>query len=240
MAVNQTQVARLSRAAPRLKQMAPGGAGVEVPVSSGPDGRRSRRPCRARGRAHCQLGFTLIEVTLVALVITVITVLAVPRVRSLIIENRVNSVARELLSAVGTIRGSREGLGTTAYAGIAVAELGAVLRSSSYSVTGSPATAVTHAIGAGGAASVTISQATLPSGSAGDSFSVTLARVDRSACTKLALIASTDAEIITITPVGGGSATSTVKAFNGSFNPTLAQSACDASDDGSAVTITFR
>ena len=185
-----------------------------------------------------QAGFTLVELTVVFLVIVVLTVLAVPRVQAIIIEGSTPSVAQEMQRAVNRIRAARAGSGVTPYSSVSVAELGAVLRNTSYTVSPpapAAATGVQHALGSGqGTASVTVASGTLVS--AGDSFTVSFAEVDRAGCAPLMATLAASAEVVSITPSGASSAT-VVKSNGGTFSGGLAQSTCA---DRNTLAFTFR
>jgi prepilin-type N-terminal cleavage/methylation domain-containing protein len=187
-----------------------------------------------------QRGFTLIELSIVALILLVLAVVGVPSIQSLLIENRAPAAARDLQSAAVKIRQVRAANGAiaTPYTGIAIAELGSMLRGSSYEVTPAApaaATAIAHSIGSGDATpSVTIAAGTLAI--AGDSFTVSLADVARAACASFASTFARQAEVIAITPAGGGSA-ATVKAAGGTFSAQAAQTTCA---DSNTIALTFR
>lgn len=202
----------------------------------------TKAPGRARLRfARQQAGFTLIELTVVFLILVVLAVIAVPRIQSLIIENKTPTVARELQAAVTRMRGSRASAGTAPYAGIAVAELGAMLRNTSFTVTGTPATAVAHAVGSGTVAPTVTIGPVNAGGTAGanSGFTVLLSGIDPSGCGPAVSTLSGAAEAI---QVGGAAAITTTgaganaKAFGGVFNPAAAQTACDVAG---AVNVAF-
>jgi Tfp pilus assembly protein FimT len=208
-----------------------------------PDVRPPRRAACERPRRgdrvprRQQAGFTLVEMTVVFLVIVVLTVLAVPRVQALIIEGSTPSVAQEMQRAVNRIRSARAGAGVTPYATVSLAEMGAVLRNSNYTVTPAApeaATAIRHPLGSGqGAAALTVATGSLVA--AGDSFVVTYAEVDRAGCAPLMATLSGSAEVVSITPNGGNAIV--VKANGGTFNGGLAQSTCA---DRNTLAFTFR
>mgnify|MGYP002358514929 CR=1 FL=1 len=182
-------------------------------------GRRARVGLAA-GR---QRGFTLIELAIVGVIITIVMVLAMPSVKAKIIESKTPTVAGELQQAVVRINGSRASMGTAPYGTIAIAELGQVLRNTSFTITGAPPTAVQHSLGTdAGVAAVTVAPATL--NAANDSFTVTLAEVHRAACSGLAVTLSGYAEVISLTPNGGGA--TVLKAAGGVYDPALALSNC--------------
>lgn len=183
-----------------------------------------------------QRGFTLIELSVVALILLVLAVVGIPAIQDLMVENRAPAAAKDLQSAVQKMRMARasSGASATPYSSVSIAELGAMLRNTSYEVTGNPATAVAHPIGSGAAAATTaIAVGTLTT--AGDSFVVSLADVAGQACSSFASTFGRQAEGISITPNGGSAAT--VKAAGGTFNAQLAQTTCGARN---TISLTFR
>lgn len=184
------------------------------------NGGRSRIASLGR---RTQSGFTLIELAIVGVIITIVMVLAMPSVKSKIIESKTPTVAGELQQAVVRINGSRASMGTAPYGAITIAEVGQVLRNTSFTITGTPPTAVEHSLGTdAGVAAVTVAPATL--NAAGDSFTLTLAEVHRAACAGLAVTLSGYAEVINLTPSGGGA--TVLKAAGGVYDPSLALSNC--------------
>ncbi len=189
---------------------------------------------RASRAFKAQRGFTLIELGIVAAIIAFMLVLMMPNIKAKIIENKTSSVATQMQRAVVKIIGSRAGMGTTPYTGIAIAELGQVLRDEGFPVTGSPATAVEHTLGTdAGTPSVTIAAATL--NTAGDAFTITMNEVHRAACAGMATAMSGYAEVMTLTAAGGSAAT--LKAAGGAYNPSLTLSNCG---DRNTLALTFR
>jgi type IV pilus assembly protein PilA len=181
-----------------------------------------------------QGGFTLIELGLVLLLIAVLGALAVPRVKTFIIEGRVSPTARDVLQAVARIRANAEGGGATPYASVVTATLANTLadRSNTLTVTGVGAAAtVTHALGATGA---TLTAASNTITTAGDSFTTTFNTVNFAACPLLASQIQSTAEAVSI----NGTVVKSVPAGT-AYNGQTAQTACTAGDTNTFV-FTFR
>lgn len=195
------------------------------------------RACAARvaplGKNR-QGGFTLIELGLVLLLIAVLGALAVPRVRTFIIEGRVSPTARDLLSAVARVRANAEGGGDTPYASMVTATLANTLsdRSNTLTVAGVGAgAAVTHGLGAT-AATLTAAASTITT--AGDSFTVTFNTVNFGACPLLASQIQSTAEAVSI----NGTVVKSVPAGT-AYNGQTAQTSCTTGDTNTFV-FTFR
>ena len=151
---------------------------VGIPVLQGREDVNGRR----------QRGFTLIELTIVGLIIAVIAVVAVPRVRDLVVDARVAGVARDVEVAALKIMQAREGMTPMfSHGGAMNAEFGAALRATggtSLSMTSTVASGVSHPLGSGaGLAEVEVFGWTISS--PGDVMVVTLHYLSPAACARL-------------------------------------------------------
>lgn len=181
-----------------------------------------------------QTGFTLIELTLVLLVIAVLGLLVTPQIRAYMIDGRVDPTAKDLVQAVTRIRANAIGQGQTPYATVATATLANTLRdrSTALTITGTGNSAVvTHGLGATGA-TVVMAPGTITS--AGDSMVVTFNAVANAACPGLATQLQNTAEIVAVN-------STTVKSIPAStaYSGQVAQDACTAGDNNTFV-FTFR
>jgi len=185
-----------------------------------------RLPCIRRQR-----GFTLIELAVVAVIVTVLAVVAVPRARNFIIDARAEPGANDMMKAVSAIRASRQGAGTTAYLNVSIAELGTILRQTGSFVvtpaTGTP-TSVAHKIASGhGTPWVAISPENIGGVGTGDSFNVVFHQVDMAACVRFTQILAAGAIFASVRPLAGSSPAVIVKNVGAEYVGSLAQTACD-------------
>ena len=194
--------------------------------------------CR-RGGTRAARGFTLLELTLVTMLLVILIVIAVPVIRSLMVEILAPSVSRDLQRAVVTIRQSRavSSMLAAPYISIGLAELGSALRETSFEVRpAAPALAssISHPLGSGaGTPDVSVETGRIVVD--GDSFVVRLANVAWQACSAFAASFSRQAHSIEISPQGG--VASIVKASGGAFDAQSAQAACAHSN---LLVFTFR
>lgn len=179
-----------------------------------------------------QQGFTLVEIAIVAAIVLIAAVLGIPAINGYIIENKVPTVAQELQRFIARNKASTQGLGATPYTGVGLPQLATALRGSSViTVSGTGATAaVRHGLGAtDGAIRMTAGTIT----TAGDSFVLTLDKVNDAACPGLAAVMQRVSERIVVNgtsvkePGSGGEA--------GVFNANGAASACTSGDSNTFV-----
>ena len=178
-----------------------------------------------------QSGFTLIELTIVLLLIAVLGYLATPRIRAYMIESRVDTHAKSINEAVMRIRANTQGAGPTPYATVTTATLANTLRDRTTAMTLSGAginSTITHSLGATGSA-VTVASNTITA--AGDSFTVTFPTVHNGACPAFSTQIQNTAEIISINGTVVKSVPGAV-AYNG-------QNAQDNCTDGDTNTFVF-
>lgn len=185
-----------------------------------------------------QSGFTLVELLVVIAIVGILISLVQPRIRAIIIEGRVESTAKDIISATNVLRASAAANGTTTpyttlgATAVATASFAnaAMAKATNLSVAGVGAAAtVAHNLGATNS-QITVAQAANPT--AGDSFTVTVPTANKAACPGLASQLSRVADVITINAV-------VVKALNGVYNGTAGENACTA-DDTNAFVFTFR
>ena len=191
-----------------------------------------------KAKATVQKGFTLVELLLVIAVIGILSALATPFIRELLIEARVEPTARDTTVVVNAMRAAA----ATAGSGTPYVNLGAAAaatanfantargRATAMTVGGAGATAtVQHTLGATGA-QIAVAQGTI--NLLGDSFTVTYPTVNKAACPGLANQLAKQAEVISV----NGTA---VKAAGGLYNGATAENACVVGDANTYV-FTFR
>ncbi|PUE08667.1 hypothetical protein B9Z51_06870 [Limnohabitans sp. T6-5] len=187
-----------------------------------------------KNRNLVQRGFTLLELTIVLILIAVLAYLSMPKIRAYMIEGRVESHAKALAEAVMRIRANTEGAGPTPYSSVTTATLANTLRdrSTAMTVTGAgAAAAVSHSLGATGSL-VTVATAQITTG--GDSFTVTFPTVHNGACPSFSTQIQNTAEIISI----NGTVVKSIPAGT-AYNGQAAQDACTGGDTNAFV-FTFR
>jgi len=179
-----------------------------------------------------QAGFSLIEISIVAVILLIAAVIGIPAINGYIIENKVPHVGRELQRFIAGARTTAEGLGATPYTGIGTPQLINAMRTSSVlSVTGTGTNArVLHSIGASDG-DVTVAPGTLTT--AGDAMTITVNKVNSAACPGLATVMQKVSESITIngTSVKAPGTGGTV----GAYNANSAQAACTSGDTNTFV-----
>lgn len=181
-----------------------------------------------------QGGFTLLEMTIVGIIIGVLLLLALPQINGMLIDRKVEPTAKDLAQAVMRLRINAEGSGPTPYAAMTTAAMANTLRDRTTVMTvagdGNAAT-VTHSLGATGSA-VTAAPARITT--LGDAWTATLPTVNTAACPSLAAALRTTAQIITI----NGNVVHSIPAGT-AFNGQTAQNFCTAGDTNAFV-FTFR
>lgn len=188
-------------------------------------------------RKSKQAGFTIVELIISLAVIALLSILAIPFVRGIIIEGKVTPTAGDISKISTKIRTNMAGQGVAPYLNLGAAAAATAVFSNTarglataLTVTGVGAAATTqHDIGLANS-QVTVAQGNL--GVAGDSFVVTMPTVNSSACPGLASQLNRSVEVITINGVA-------VKALGGQYNGATAQNAC-TDGDTNAFVFTFR
>jgi prepilin-type N-terminal cleavage/methylation domain-containing protein len=179
-----------------------------------------------------QQGFTLVEIAIVSAIVLISAVIGIPAISGYIIENKVPALGQELQRFVARTKAGAQGLGATPYADMGSSSLVNLLRNSSVvTISGTGADAdVRHGVGAtdGG---ITLAPDTITT--LGDSFSITLDKVNDAACPGLASVMQRVSERIVVNgtsvkqPGTGG--------ISGPYNATAADAACLAGDTNSFV-----
>jgi type IV pilus assembly protein PilA len=187
----------------------------------------------ARGRRlakRFQAGMTLIELTIVLLIIGLIGLFIFTGFNGIVIGTKVDPTAKDTAAAVLRLRVNAEGTGTTPYAGMTTAALANTLRGRTTVMTvagaGNAAT-VSHSLGATGSA-ITAAPATITT--AGDAFTISFPTVNKAACPSFAAALRNVSQIITI----NGTAVHSIPggiAFNGQ----TAENLCTADDTNTFV-----
>lgn len=161
-----------------------------------------------RIRYATQMGFSLIEISIVITIMMLIAIVGIPAIQGYVIESKVPRVAEEIQRVVAKIKASTNGFGATPYAGIDSSALVNALRSSSVvSVTGKgPDANVAHGLGGngmGGRGVISIEPATIPGSPLGSAFSISFNDVNHAACPALASILQRMAEVVSIAGQSG-------------------------------------
>lgn len=152
-------------------------------------------------RALAQAGFSLIEVSIVMAIVLLLSIIAIPTVRTYVIESKVPKVGEELARFILHTKVNAAGSSPTPYDGVNTRSLADMVRDSGiFSIGGSAAAPqVRHGLGADGEVSVAQQET-------GTAFSVTLSKVHHAACPSIASILQRLADNIVLTPQGGASA----------------------------------
>lgn len=150
---------------------------------------------------HEQAGFSLVEISVVMAIVLLLAIIAIPTVRSYVIESKVPRVGEELARFVLHAKVNASDGSATPYSSIGTANLANMLRDSGiFSITGSGGAAtVRHGLGSNG--EVSVAQA-----DAGAAFTLTLSDVHHAACPSIASVLQRLADSVTLTPQGGAMA----------------------------------
>ena len=170
-------------------------------VSDRPAASRHGRASVGMGRRRAQAGFSLVEVSIVMAIVLLLAIIAIPTVRTYVIESKVPRVGEELARFILHTKINASNGSTMPYEGIANTNLANMLRDSGiFSVTGTTAApTVRHGLGSDG--EVTVAQA-----EAGAAFSITLSKVNHAACPAIASVLQRLSDRIVLTPQGGSAA----------------------------------
>jgi len=152
-------------------------------------------------RRRAQAGFSLVEVSIVMAIVLLLAIIAIPTVRTYVIESKVPKVGEELARFILHTKINASNGSAMPYEGIANTNLANMLRDSGlFSITGNPATpTVRHGLGSDG--EITVAQT-----EAGTAFTITLSKVHHAACPAIASVLQRLSDSITLTPQGGSAA----------------------------------
>lgn len=198
-----------------------------VGIAAEPKPQQTRFP--GPGAAHQrQAGFSLVEVSIVMAIVLLLAIIAIPTIRTYVIESKVPRVGEELARFVMHAKVNAPNGTTAPYAGLATVNLAGMLRDSGiFSITGSSsAPVVRHGLGSDG----DITVAPVSSGSA---FSITLSKVNHAACPSIASVLQRLADTIVLTPQSGSARV--VKDGNTHYNALETESSCSQGDGNTFV-----
>lgn len=191
-----------------------------------------------------QKGFTLIELGIVIVILTVLAALAIPAIRTEIIKGRVSSTADDTVKAIVALKNiAGTAQNDVPFAGLTGQQVQALFRNSNLKLGTAAAAnpAVTHSLGG---ATGNIQYAVINTGpGAGSGLTISITGVNEAACANFATSVSKAADAVLIATgayaapgftapnlTGGGTGPVSVKPLGGVYNPTAAQGACLAGD----------
>lgn len=174
-------------------------------------------------RETAQAGFSLVEVSIVMAIVLLLAIIAIPTVRTYVIESKVPKVGEELARFVMHTRINAVHSSTAPYDTVANSSLANMLRDSGiFSISGSGASpTVRH--GLGGDGEVNVAQA-----DSGAAFTLTLTKVNHAACPSIASLLQRLADTITLTPQGGSA--TVVKNADTPYNALETEKRCSQGD----------
>lgn len=157
----------------------------------------STAPMMHRQR-QMQAGFSLVEISIVMAIVLLLAMIAIPTVRTFVIESKVPKVGEELARFILHTKINASTGSSLPYEGIGNVSMANMLRDSGiFSITGSTADPVVrHGLGSDG--EVTVAQA-----DAGEAFAITLSKVNHAACPSIASVLQRLSDSIVLTPQGG-------------------------------------
>lgn len=192
-------------------------------------------------KARAQKGFTLIELGIVIVILTVLAALAIPAIRTEIIKGRVASTADDITKAVVGLK-NLAGLDTSGapFAGFTQVQLGALFRNSNQKVI-SATGQINHSVGG------PTGQITGAALNTNTQYQLTITNINEVACVNLATALSKSADSLAINPAGGaapaattadgygtpGAGTPSVKGIGTPYNATLAAARCGPAETNS-------
>ena len=183
-----------------------------------------------------QLGFSLVEVSIVTAIMMLIAIVGIPAIQSYVIESKVPRVAEELQRFVARVKANTHGFGATPYAAIDNVTLATAMRGSSVlSISGDGVSAnIAHGLGGPGVSGrgvISVEPQTWAGSARGAAFSVTLSDVNVAACPALASILQKIADMVSISGKGGPVIVknNTYEPYL-AYNPMLADSQCAQGD----------
>ncbi|CAN5462962.1 hypothetical protein BH10PSE16_BH10PSE16_04010 [soil metagenome] len=194
----------------------------------------SPRVSHARPALKQQTGFTLVELLVVAAIIAILTIAALPQIQAYIVSGKVGPANNEMQRGLTRMKINAEGNGTTPYSGVTTAVFANTMRDGSvFTVAGVAAAAtIKHGLTASGAGVVAVAPAKIVT--TGDAFSITMNGVNRGACPDIAATMQKSAAQIAINGT-------TVKPIGGKFDGAAATNACiDTNTDSNVFIFTVQ
>lgn len=189
-----------------------------------------------RSGATRQLGFSLMEVSIVTAIVLLIAIVGIPAIGAYVIENKVPKVGEELQRFIASMKINAQGGGVTPYTGLDTGALANALRDSTVlAVQGSGASAsVAHGLGGsgtGGSGVVQVQPTAVDGAGVGSAFTVTLTSVSHAACPSLASVLQRMSEIISIAGSSGAKVVKDAIARPGvPYRAAQAQTQCSQGD----------
>lgn len=180
-----------------------------------------RRQTRRRNQA--QAGFSLVEVSIVMAIVLLLSIIAIPTIRTYVIESKVPKVGEELARFILHTKINASGGSATPYDGISTSNLAGMMRDSGIiSISGSESSpTVRHGLGVDGEISVAHE-------GAGAAFSITLSKVHHAACPSIASVLQRLSDSIVLTPEGGSA--TVIKDADTHYSALEAESLCAQGD----------
>lgn len=193
-------------------------------------------------QAKRQKGFTLIELGIVIVIVTVLAALAIPAIRTEIIKGRVTSTGDDSVKAIVALKNiAGTSQNAIPFAGLTGSQVQALFRNSNQKLGTPTATdpSTTHSLGAAtGSFKYTIVDT---GGGAGSGVILSIHGVNESACTNYATAISKAGDAVSISTSATGAFTAptytapnvsgtSAKPLGGVYTPAAAAGACTAGD----------
>lgn len=178
--------------------------------------------------ARRQAGFSLVEISIVMAIVLLLSIIAIPTVKTYVIESKVPKVGEELARFILHTKINAAGGSSAPYDGIGINNLAGMLRDSGiFAVSGTEATpTVRHGLGADGEVSVAQAQS-------GAAFSITLSKVNHAACPSIASVLQRMSDTVVLTPQGGSA--TTIKDADTHYSALDTESRCSRGDGNTFV-----
>lgn len=174
---------------------------LKILSSTSFEGRGLRRKRGVRPDDRRQAGFSLVEVSIVMAIMLLLAIIAIPTIRTYVIESKVPKVGEELARFILHTKVNAAGGASVPYDGVTTRSLANMLRDSGILAVSGTEAAPTVRHGLGGDGDVVVTQA-----DAGAAFSITLSKVNHAACPSIASVLQRLSDTIVVTPQGGSAA----------------------------------